>query len=725
MRHLQVHQDQVVAAALGALHGLQPVGRRVDGSAEFREQFEGDLAVDRLVLDEQDALAALAPGFRRWQGGVRAIPGRSRFLETYREPEVAAAARCALGPGITAHHPGQTAGDGEAESGAAVQAGDGLAALLEGDEQALKVIRLDADAGIADGEAQQCAFLAAFQHAAADFDAAVFGELDRIAEVVEQRLADAGRVAEQAGRQVLGLNLQVEPARFRAFGEHVAYLLDQSSRVDLDLLQRQLAGLDLREVEDVVDDVVEVLAGIVDLLQALFLLVGLAGAAQQVNHADDRVERGPDLVADIGDERRFGEIRRFRRIAGGGEFARACVHHAFQILAVVGQLFLDPEALGDVEQAELQQRPTLVADRHQANLRRPFLAIGAAVPPVENLDALMQAGQHMPAPGAVGLFAALLDGGRHVERGPRQHLLARVRAVDAHGRLVAVEMTAALRVHHHQGRVRAREEQAVVFLAFAQRFLLVGERGFRLLAAADVEHQQPDDGGLADQRQPEDQPLAPMLFGQFLRPLLDHLLQFVLVGLHFRTRHFLAGGVVDHREEQGATVVEMHRRGIDLDRAQAAVGEPVRKDEIAAPFRPRAFALGGHLFRGQRIDVLNPQLFQLGERSTVKLAGRQVGIDNGAAGRIDEEHDRGVLPEQRGEQVVAGLGQREDHRCDQREDDSAADQQQAGQRSGGDRGGHGRRAAGTGHYRQLPAICSPRAQKKSLPGAGIWRRIRR
>ena len=78
----------------------------------------------------------------------------------------------------------------------------------------------------------------------------------------------------------------------------------------------ELAGLDLREVEDVVDDGQQRLAGRLDHVQVFALLGGEVRVEGELGHADDAVQRGANLVAHVGQElalRAVGGVRRILR----------------------------------------------------------------------------------------------------------------------------------------------------------------------------------------------------------------------------------------------------------------------------------------------------------------------------------------------------------------------------------------------------------------------------
>ncbi|KFB71813.1 MAG: hypothetical protein AW09_003037 [Candidatus Accumulibacter phosphatis] len=75
--------------------------------------------------------------------------------------------------------------------------GHRIIGLLEVPEEPPERAGGNADAGIADLEAQHQVVLAFFLVADADPDAALWGEPDRVADVIEQGLPEACRVAKQ------------------------------------------------------------------------------------------------------------------------------------------------------------------------------------------------------------------------------------------------------------------------------------------------------------------------------------------------------------------------------------------------------------------------------------------------------------------------------------------------------------------------------------------------
>ena len=122
-------------------------------------------------------------------------------------------------------------------------------------EDVRHAILRNADAGVADRKVQQRVrprrrvALHAHQHVA------LGRELHGIAHEVDQDLTDATRVADEMPGDCRGdPDDEIEsllPSRAR---EQLAHLLDRDHEVEGHRLQPQAPGLDLREVEDVVDD---------------------------------------------------------------------------------------------------------------------------------------------------------------------------------------------------------------------------------------------------------------------------------------------------------------------------------------------------------------------------------------------------------------------------------------------------------------------------------------
>ncbi len=242
-------------------------------------------------------------------------PGHAsgREAQAGREPERAALARRAVHADIAAHEPREVLADGQAEAGAAEAPGGGGIRLREALEQPARLLPVEPDARVAHAEVQQRGVGLPPFGAHAEDDLTARCELHGIARVVEQDLLQAQGVAQQVLRHV-GRHFEDEFQAFRLalLRDQRRRLLQQLVQVDLPAFEFQLAGLDLGEVEDVVDDAQQVVAGGLHVVEITALLGVQARLQQQVRQADDGVQGRADLVAHVGQERglRLGRIER-------------------------------------------------------------------------------------------------------------------------------------------------------------------------------------------------------------------------------------------------------------------------------------------------------------------------------------------------------------------------------------------------------------------------------
>ena len=135
------------------------------------------------------------------------------------------------------------------------------------------------------------------------------GELDRVGQQVAQHLPQPRVVGEQVGRDARGGGDREVQALLRGHrpegGLDVVEQLAQRDPLGVDV---HLAGLDLGQVEDVVDQLQQVGARRVDDARVLDLLGGeVAGGVlgQQLGEDQQAVERGAQLVAHVGQELRL------------------------------------------------------------------------------------------------------------------------------------------------------------------------------------------------------------------------------------------------------------------------------------------------------------------------------------------------------------------------------------------------------------------------------------
>ena len=145
-----------------------------------------------------------------------------------------------------------------------------------------------------------------------------FGELDGVAHEVEEHLAEPAGVADQGiGHVGPPLADQFQPLLVRAHGQSAQGVAQHGSRSEKSAgSSSRLAGLDLGEVEDVVDDPEEGIRRRLDRRQVLPLVLGEGGVEGQLGHAEDGVHGRADLVADVGQELVLGPVGRLRRLLG-------------------------------------------------------------------------------------------------------------------------------------------------------------------------------------------------------------------------------------------------------------------------------------------------------------------------------------------------------------------------------------------------------------------------
>ncbi len=155
-----------------------------------------------------------------------------------------------------------------------------------------------------------------------DHDFAAVGELDRVGQQVDQDLAQARDVADQRGGHAVVDEVGEVDVLLAGFGaDQVHRLFQAAAQVEGIVLDFQLADLDFRVVEDVVDDGQQSFAAGAHGLGVIALFVVDAGVEQQAGHADHGIQRRPDFVAHVGEEHALGLHRRLGPFLGRFQLA--------------------------------------------------------------------------------------------------------------------------------------------------------------------------------------------------------------------------------------------------------------------------------------------------------------------------------------------------------------------------------------------------------------------
>ena len=236
-------------------------------------------------------------------GGRQVVAVVAGLGQVEADPEFRTVAGAAFHADLATHLLDQALGDHQPQASAAGLARERVVGLAEGLEQRAQVGVGQPHAGVLHADAQLRAVVAFVLEHGAYGDAAVVGELDGVAHQVGQHLFQALRVAHQLQRGVaVDQADQLQVLLVGGGGEDGQGVLDQLAQVERDVLQHQLAGLDLREVEDLVDDPQQAFGGLVDGAQVVLLARGHLALLQQVGETEDAIERGADLVAHVGEE---------------------------------------------------------------------------------------------------------------------------------------------------------------------------------------------------------------------------------------------------------------------------------------------------------------------------------------------------------------------------------------------------------------------------------------
>ena len=353
VRHLHVHQNQRVSRRARLIQRLPAVGRHIDRQTGTVQQFQRDFTVDRLVFGKQNAGAGVRPAQLRFNAlGAGSLHfgghGTVAALQAGGKPEAAAHPRRTLRTDLAAHQFRQSPGDGQPEAGAAVAARDRGVGLFEGLEQALQLFRLDPDTGVGHREAHQQFAVIIFQQLGAQRNGTPPGELDRVAGIVEQRLAQARHIAAQPQRHPVAVELDRQPLAPRRIADDRCDVVEYRGKMEIGAFQLHAAGFDLGQIEDVVDDAEQVPPGATDFFQPFGLFRCHAVALDEVRQADDGVHRCADLVAHVGQEAALCLVRGVGLHTRHAQFGGALGDQFFQVVSIAIEFLTDTLLLGDV-----------------------------------------------------------------------------------------------------------------------------------------------------------------------------------------------------------------------------------------------------------------------------------------------------------------------------------------------------------------------------------------
>ncbi len=321
LRHLHVEDDEVkrLARGGGRAQGGQRFGSGGDGlmlHAPGLEMAVKNAPVERVVIDDQCARARQVADAFPFAPDCRRL-----LLEPDREPEGRAPAGFAAHIHFAVHHPDQLPGDDQAQPGAAMLARRAGIGLGEGLEEALPGGGFDADPGVDHRETQAYMLVGVFELRDFERHLTALRELHGIAQQVQQHLPQPAGITPQSGRHTGGdQGAQFQPLAGGRFRHHVQRILHDFAQLKIQVFEVQFAGLDLGEIEDVIDDGQQALGAPADLLGVIELFGVQPGGQQQIRHADHAVHRGADFVAHVRQKLALRAIGRLRRVARAFEF---------------------------------------------------------------------------------------------------------------------------------------------------------------------------------------------------------------------------------------------------------------------------------------------------------------------------------------------------------------------------------------------------------------------
>ena len=324
-RHPHIHQHGVerLGAGLQELERLLPVGGQGGGCAFQVEGAFDHIPVHRAVVHHQQMHPRQTwPGRllrRRYEPRDRFVHRRSR--ERQFKPERAALPDLALHADRSPHQFHQSFADRQPQPGAAKLPGDARIGLGEGREQPVQHLGRHADPGVSHREAQPHGGFSGHAHFDLDNHFPPLGELEGIAHQIDQHLLQPQGVAAQPPQrrrrrrdrelEALGLGGRpqqaLEPGQQRRQGKGARF-------------EAQLAGFDLGQVEDVVENGEQRLPGALDAADHVGLIRRQRFAVQHLGQAQHAVQRGADFVAHMRQKLALGPAGRFGRLPRLVEF---------------------------------------------------------------------------------------------------------------------------------------------------------------------------------------------------------------------------------------------------------------------------------------------------------------------------------------------------------------------------------------------------------------------
>ena len=154
-----------------------------------------------------------------------------------------------------------------------------------------KLVRIDADAGIGDHDLQ-----ATLNALRTDFNASGFREFDRVRKEVGDDLPNSGRVADVSAADRLDVEAHGQPLVAGEADKGRVGIAQQLDHVEGDRLKGHLSRFDARQVQQVVQDGEQALAGLPHDIQSGKCLLVRGLTDHDLGHAEYAVQWRANLV---------------------------------------------------------------------------------------------------------------------------------------------------------------------------------------------------------------------------------------------------------------------------------------------------------------------------------------------------------------------------------------------------------------------------------------------
>ena len=284
-------------------------------------------------------------------GNLRGVLRRG--TKRYLKKEVGAHTGLAGDRDVPSHEVQELARDRQTEAGAPIFACGAGIGLGERAEKQADLFGRNADTRVADGDMQPghvpCLGMLPHDRLCEQKDFTAMGELDGIADEIDEDLLEAVKVADDVRRdRLVDVLVEFDPLFGSRITEHGHRLLEEVFEIHGDLLKVHLRGLQLGEVEDVIDEMQERLPAGPDHPDELALFDIKPRVQQQRRGSDDAVHRRANLMAHAGEEVRLRFSASLRELLGGEAFLHDALLLHLILLDLIHRLIEKADGAADL-----------------------------------------------------------------------------------------------------------------------------------------------------------------------------------------------------------------------------------------------------------------------------------------------------------------------------------------------------------------------------------------